>query len=206
MAPTTSIWSVQQDGGAHLGYETAKRGMDVLLSALALLLLSPVLLGVSLAILIFDGRPVLYRQVRIGLNGAPFGMLKFRSMVANADKIGGYQTRSGDPRITRIGGFLRKTSLDELPQLGNVLMGQMSLVGPRPDTPAQEADYDPGDWRERCSVRPGITGLSQVIHKTTNTGKTRTEIDLEYVRTRSIWLDLKILLMTAGFVLRARNE
>ena len=138
-----------------------KRALDFVASLVALLLLSPVLAATALAVMLEGGRPVLFRQVRVGQGGREFGMYKFRSMVTNAAAIGPYHTSADDPRITRVGRFIRRTSLDELPQLFNVLLGDMSLVGPRPDVPAQRALYALADWDLRCSVRPGITGLAQ---------------------------------------------
>jgi lipopolysaccharide/colanic/teichoic acid biosynthesis glycosyltransferase len=175
-----------------------KRAMDLLLSALALLLLSPVLLVTAAAVAIDSGFPVLFRQTRIGLGGRTFGMLKFRSMVRNAAAIGPFNTSANDPRITRVGRFIRRTGLDELPQLLNVLKGDMSLVGPRPDVPVQRALYNDADWALRCSVRPGITGLAQVVLRSEGTEDQRRELDLRYVREHDAWLDLKILAQTAG--------
>jgi lipopolysaccharide/colanic/teichoic acid biosynthesis glycosyltransferase len=175
-----------------------KRAMDLLLSALALLLLSPVLLVTAAAVAIDSGFPVLFRQTRIGLGGRTFGMLKFRSMVRNAAAIGPFNTSANDPRITRVGRFIRRTSLDELPQLLNVLKGDMSLVGPRPDVPVQRALYTDGDWALRCSVRPGITGLAQVVLRSEGTEDQRRELDLRYVREQGLWLDLRILARTVG--------
>ncbi len=175
-----------------------KRAMDILLSALALLLLSPVLLATAAAVAIDSGFPVLFRQVRIGAGGHGFGMLKFRSMVKDAAGIGPFNTAANDPRITRVGRFIRRTSLDELPQLLNVLKGDMSLVGPRPDVPVQRALYNDADWALRCSVRPGITGLAQVVLRSEGTEDQRRELDLRYVREHDLWLDLKILAWTAS--------
>ena len=175
-----------------------KRAMDVVLSALALLLLSPVLLATALAVAVDDGFPVLFRQVRIGRGGRSFGMFKFRSMVKDAARIGPFNTAANDPRITRVGRFIRRTSLDELPQLLNVLRGDMSLVGPRPDVPVQRALYSDADWDLRCSVRPGITGLAQALLRSEGTEDDRRALDLRYVRERSLWLDLKIMAWTLG--------
>jgi lipopolysaccharide/colanic/teichoic acid biosynthesis glycosyltransferase len=141
---------------------------------------------------------VFFRQVRIGRGGRTFGMFKFRSMVRNAAAIGPFNTAAGDPRITRVGRFIRRTSLDELPQLLNVLAGDMSLVGPRPDVPVQRALYNDADWAERCSVRPGITGLAQALLRSEGTEDQRRELDLRYVREQSLWLDLKIMAWTVG--------
>ncbi len=173
-----------------------KRLFDVVGSLIALLLLSPVLLGTALAVAVESGFPVLFRQTRVGRHGRPFGMLKFRSMVKNAASIGPYFTSADDPRITRVGRFIRRTSLDELPQLLNVLKGDMSLVGPRPDVPAQQSLYSEADWAQRCSVRPGITGLAQALYRSESVGDQRLQADLRYVRERSFWLDIRIILMT----------
>ncbi|MDP2264416.1 MAG: sugar transferase [Hydrogenophaga sp.] len=169
-----------------------KRMFDIGISLIALLALAPVLLGTALAVLLDSGSPVLFRQTRVGLNGRPFGMFKFRSMVKNAASIGPYFTAAHDPRITRVGRFIRRTSLDELPQLINVLAGDMSLVGPRPDVPAQKSLYTEADWAQRCSVRPGITGLAQALYRSDSTEAQRLEADLRYTREQSMGLDLKI--------------
>lgn len=169
-----------------------KRLFDIVASLGALVLLSPVLLGTALAVAIESGFPVLFRQTRVGRHGHPFGMYKFRSMVKNAASIGPYFTAANDPRITRVGRFIRRTSLDELPQLINVLTGDMSLVGPRPDVPAQQSLYSEADWAQRCSVRPGITGLAQALYRSDSTEAQRLEADLRYTREASLWLDLKI--------------
>lgn len=175
-----------------------KRLMDVVVSFAALLLLSPVLLAVAIAVMLEDGAPVLFRQVRVGRGGREFGIYKFRSMVKNAAAVGPYHTASDDPRITRIGRFIRRTSLDELPQLLNVLAGDMSLVGPRPDVPAQRTLYTAADWQARCSVRPGITGLAQALLRSAATPQQRLDLDLRYVREHSLGLDLKIIAWTLG--------
>lgn len=170
----------------------SKRLFDITGALAALLLLSPLLLGTALAVALESGFPVLFRQTRLGLHGRTFGMLKFRSMVKNAASIGPYFTSANDPRITRVGRFIRRTSLDELPQLINVLTGDMSLVGPRPDVPAQQSQYIPADWAQRCSVRPGITGLAQALYRSDSTEAQRLEADLRYTREASLWLDIKI--------------
>lgn len=169
-----------------------KRAMDMVLALLALCALSPLLLGAALAIAFETGLPVLFRQTRVGLHGREFGMFKFRSMVKNAASIGPYFTTCNDPRITRVGRFIRRTSIDELPQLINVLNGDMSLVGPRPDVLEQRNLYTAADWAQRCSVRPGITGLAQALYRSESTMAQRLEADLRYTREMSLWLDLKI--------------
>jgi len=175
-----------------------KRLLDIVLSLAALLVLSPLMLGAALAVALESGVPVLFRQTRLGLHGREFGMFKFRSMVKNAAAIGPYFTSGDDPRITRVGRFIRRTSIDELPQILNVLKGDMSLVGPRPDVPAQRKLYSDADWAQRCSVRPGITGLAQALLRSEGTEAQRLEADLRYTREVSLWLDLKIMVWTLG--------
>ena len=179
-----------------------KRSLDIVLSLAALLLLSPLLLLAALAVLLDSGSPVLFRQTRLGLGGREFGMFKFRSMRRDAASVGPYFTQDNDVRITRVGRFIRRTSIDELPQIFNVLKGDMSLVGPRPDVPAQRSLYSAAQWAERCSVRPGITGLAQVVNRSGGTDAERLALDLHYVRSikRSfgILLDAKIMTMTFG--------
>jgi len=173
-----------------------KRMMDIVLSLCALLLLSPLLGAAAIAVALESGRPVLFGQVRLGLWGREFRMYKFRSMVKDAARIGAYHTAANDPRITRVGRFLRRTSIDELPQLINVLRGDMSLVGPRPDVPAQRALYSDADWAARCSVRPGLTGLAQALMRSEATQAERLALDLRYAREHNLWLDLQILRWT----------
>ena len=173
-----------------------KRVVDVILSLLAAVAFSPLLLITVLAIAAESGFPVFFSQTRLGLGGREFGLLKFRSMVKNAAELGPYYTVADDPRITSVGRFIRKTSIDELPQLWNVLMGDMSLVGPRPDVPVQRALYSDADWDLRCSVRPGITGLAQVVLRSQGSFADRLALDLRYTRESSISFDLKILALT----------
>jgi lipopolysaccharide/colanic/teichoic acid biosynthesis glycosyltransferase len=175
-----------------------KRLMDIVLSLVALVLLSPVLVLAALAIILDSGMPVLFRQTRIGIGGREFGMYKFRSMVRDAASVGPWFTQDGDPRITRVGRFLRRSSIDELPQIINVLAGDMSLVGPRPDVPAQRELYSAADWAQRCSVRPGITGLAQAIIRSEGTPQERLALDLRYTREAGVWLDIKIMFWTLG--------
>ena len=173
-----------------------KRLTDIMLSLMALALLAPVLLLAALAVVLDSGLPVLFTQTRVGLGGREFGMFKFRSMVKNAASTGPYFTQANDARITRVGQFIRRTSMDELPQIINVLLGDMSLVGPRPDVPAQQSLYAPQDWAQRCSVRPGITGLAQVKGRSAVSFEQRLALDLDYANNMSWWRDVQIMWWT----------
>lgn len=173
-----------------------KRIIDLIVSGLTLIFLSPLLCAVWVVIRLTSPGPGLYIQQRVGLGGHLFPMLKFRTMVKNADAIGSYQTVANDHRITLVGRFLRKTSIDELPQLINVFRGDMSLVGPRPDTPMQESLYEPWQWQKRLSVRPGLTGLAQASLRSLATHDERLNLDFEYINSHSILFDLKILWLT----------
>lgn len=189
-----------------------KRTLDLALSLVALLILSPVLFGAALAIALESGFPVLFRQTRLGLHGREFGMLKFRSMVKNAASIGPYFTSTSDPRITRVGRFIRRTSIDELPQLWNVLKGEMSVVGPRPHALVHDEQFSSmiEEYANRHQVKPGITGLAQVkgLRGQTSTVdhiKNRVEQDIAYVNSWSLWNDLKIIAKTLVIVLAGKN-
>ncbi len=177
----------------------AKRVFDLVVSAGALVLLSPALLGIALAIALSSGRPILYRQTRMGHDGRVFDMLKFRSMRRDAEATGVGWTRANDPRRTRVGRWLRRFDLDELPQLVNVLRGEMSLVGPRPERPAYIESFRremPG-YMLRHKVRAGMTGWAQVHGWRGDTSiQERLEHDLYYIQKWSFWLDLRILAMT----------
>lgn len=173
-----------------------KRLIDVSLAGLALLVMSPLMLMVALAVYLHDRGPVFFKQVRVGLDGVEFGMYKFRSMTVNAESRGGYSTADGDPRITSVGRFIRRTSLDELPQIVNVFFGDMSIVGPRPDVPAQKSLYTHDEWLLRNSVKPGITGLAQATLRSAATPEQRKALDLSYARAASVLLDFKIIAMT----------
>jgi lipopolysaccharide/colanic/teichoic acid biosynthesis glycosyltransferase len=192
----------------------AKQLVDTILASLALLVLSPVLVAIAAAIAVLDGRPILFRQTRVGLHGRPFVVIKFRTMVPDAEErlaglealneIHGHAFKlTDDPRLTRTGRFLRATSLDELPQLWNVILGQMSLVGPRPPLPREVAGYDL--WhRRRLSMKPGITGLWQVQARREENFDRWVELDLAYIDRWSIWLDLKIMLRTIPAMITGR--
>ncbi len=145
---------------------------------------------------------IFYRQYRIGKDGKLFRIFKFRTMVANADQIGSFSTSVNDKRITPFGAFLRKTSLDELPQIINILMGQMSFIGPRPDVPQQKKLYTEKEFQNRHKVLPGITGLAQCFNRHESTEQQRKKSDIFYVNNVSLWLDIKIAFMTIKTLLK----
>jgi lipopolysaccharide/colanic/teichoic acid biosynthesis glycosyltransferase len=203
----------------------ACRALDIVVSAILLLVLSPVLALLALAIRLDSRGPAVYRQVRIGRHQQPFTVNKFRTMWADAghekhrqfvtrlikgedpgedEGTPGFRKIKRDPRVTRVGHYLRKSSLDELPQLFNVLKGEMSLVGPRPPI-GYEVEHYPAHWFGRFAVKPGITGLWQVSGRSELTLEEMIELDLEYARTRSFWLNLRILVRTIPAVLFARG-
>jgi lipopolysaccharide/colanic/teichoic acid biosynthesis glycosyltransferase len=172
------------------------RAADVVLAGAGLALTSPLLGLAALAIKLEDGGPVLYRQSRVGLEGRDFELLKLRTMVVGAETIGaGFAVDQGDPRITRLGRFLRRTSIDELPQLWNVLRGDMSVIGPRPTLRYQVEQYDERQ-RRRLEVKPGLTGWAQVHGRAALPWAQRIELDVWYVEHRSPRVDLRILLRT----------
>jgi exopolysaccharide biosynthesis polyprenyl glycosylphosphotransferase len=181
-----------------------KRIVDVVVAGLALVVASPLLLAIALVIRLREGPPILFRQVRVGLHGRRFEVLKFRTMTVDAEARYAELVEKSDPRafkladdprITPLGRFLRRTSLDELPQLWNVLKGEMSLVGPRPAPPREVEAYDL--WhRRRLSMKPGITGLWQVTARRSEVFDDRASLDLNYIDRWSLWLDMKILART----------
>jgi lipopolysaccharide/colanic/teichoic acid biosynthesis glycosyltransferase len=179
--------------------------MDVALSVTGLVLGGPILLAAMAAIrLESPGHPI-YRQRRVGRDGEPFDVWKLRTMVHGAEHQGaGMAVNEGDPRITRVGAFLRRTSLDELPNLVNVLRGEMSIVGPRPTIPVQVEQYTERQ-RRRLAVKPGITGWAQVNGRASLPWDERIELDLWYVEHRSLALDLRILARTAKILVRGEG-
>lgn len=198
-------------------YRIVKRCFDVVVSALMLVLLSPVFLMVALLIHHEDHGPALYRHRRIGKGGQPFDCLKFRSMRIDSAEMmirftpeqraefAKYHKLKDDPRITRIGNFLRNSSLDELPQLWNILIGQMSFVGPRPITEVELEQYGPKQREKYESVLPGLTGMWQASGRNNLTFKQRMYYDAYYVDHQSIWLDIKILFKTFSAVLNGEG-
>lgn len=204
-------WLILSDGFRKSRLLLAgKRAVDLLVSSILITLTLPVMLLVAIAILIESGRPVFFRQERIGLGGRTFQILKFRSMRQGSEKGRPRWTEDGDPRITRLGGFIRKFRLDELPQLFNILRGEMSLVGPRPEVPyfcellEKEIPY----FNQRHVVRPGLTGWAQVKYQygaTLEESRTKFEFDLFYIKHLSLLLDLAIIFETAKVVFWGRG-
>jgi exopolysaccharide biosynthesis polyprenyl glycosylphosphotransferase len=193
----------------------AKRLLDMVVAALVLVLLAPILAAIGAAVWLEDRGPVFFRQTRVGLHGRQFQIVKFRSMVRDAEErladleelneIEGHAFKlAGDPRITRTGRFLRRTSLDELPQFLNVLTGEMSIVGPRPPVPNEVRQYQ--RWqRRRLSVKPGITCTWQVSGRSNISFDQWMELDLEYIDHWSLWRDIQICFQTIPAVLTSRG-
>ncbi len=178
-----------------------RRAVDVLVSALVLALSAPVLAAAAVAIRLGSPGPAIYRQRRVGLHGREFDVLKLRTMVDGAEHVGaGLAVNENDPRITRVGALLRRTSLDELPNLANVLRGDMSLIGPRPTLPVQVAQYSERQ-RRRLEIKPGISGWAQVNGRASLPWAQRIELDLYYIEHRSLALDLRIAWRTVAMVL-----
>ncbi len=181
--------------GQGEGHEV-NRAADVVVAGVGLALASPILGLAALATKLESGGPILYRQTRVGRNGEDFEVLKLRSMVVGAESLGaGYAVDRGDTRITRVGRILRRTSIDELPQLWNILRGDMSVIGPRPTLRYQVEQYDERQWR-RLEIRPGLTGWAQVQGRASLPWAERIDLDVWYVDHRSPRVDLEILLRT----------
>lgn len=207
------------------GYQRAKRVLDIVFTLLILLPLLLVMAVVALMIKLDSDGPVFFRQRRIGLNGEVFTLLKFRSMYVNSDQSihrkavehymngqmlnehtqdGSLFKLGNDPRVTRVGRFLRKTSIDELPQFFNVLRGEMSLVGPRPPLDYEVANYSAHDWL-RLSGKPGLTGTWQVYGRSKVTFQKMVEMDIEYLQQQSLWQDLRLIALTPGVMILGRG-
>jgi lipopolysaccharide/colanic/teichoic acid biosynthesis glycosyltransferase len=207
-AITTSQWVKVFTWHAVIGGSLfVKRSLDLFVAAAALLIWSPLILTVIAFIKIEDGGPIFFRQTRVGLRGRHFGMWKFRSMVINADALkdkllaknemqGGVTFKmKDDPRITRIGKWIRKFSVDEVPQLWNVMVGDMSLVGPRPPVPREVREYSIED-RQRLLAKPGLTCFWQVAGRSEIDFAGQVRLDVQYIRSKSVWLDFMLLLKT----------
>jgi lipopolysaccharide/colanic/teichoic acid biosynthesis glycosyltransferase len=182
-----------------------KRIFDILVSLLVFIVFFVPMLIIAILVRIGSPGKAIFKQQRAGRNGKPFTILKFRTMRNDADPYGSSPHSEDDPRLTRLGKFLRETSLDELPQVFNVLGGSMSLVGPRPLYERQAAEWDQTQ-RRRLEVRPGITGYAQAYGRGQLTIEEKIEMDVHYVDNRSFWLDLRIILRTAGNIIRPRGE
>lgn len=198
------------------GYHFVKRTSDIVLSSVGLICLSPLMAVIAYKIKKEDRGPVFYKQVRVGKDGRQFEMYKFRSMVINADQLldqlkarneveGAMFKMRNDPRITRIGHYLREHSLDELPQLVNVLKGNMSLVGPRPPLPSEVAQYTDYD-KQRLYVTPGCTGLWQATERSDVGFKEMVKLDLKYINNASVIYDLWIILKTIAIIFKPNGS
>lgn len=207
--------AAQPKQGMNRAERIVKRLMDIILATIALLLIAPVLIAVALLIKMESRGPVLFKQRRVGQGGKLFHIYKFRSMVVNAEALQStvntttadgktLHKHKDDSRVTRIGKFLRKTSVDELPQLFNILLGDMSIVGPRPELPWLVEQYE--TWqRERFLVPQGLTGWWQVTGRSEKPCHLSTEDDLHYIHHYSLWLDIKIMLMTIPAALKGKG-
>jgi exopolysaccharide biosynthesis polyprenyl glycosylphosphotransferase len=199
-------WLIFSDGFRKNRFlMAAKRTMDIVAALVAITLTSPFMALVAAAILIESGRPILFRQKRVGLNGAHFEIFKFRSMRQDAEKGGPSWATDGDNRITRVGGFIRKYRLDELPQFFNILNGTMSLVGPRPEQPyfCEMLESSIDFFSQRHTVRPGLTGWAQIKYQygsTVEDAKRKLELDLFYIKHLSISLDVAIIFETVKVI------
>ncbi len=214
--PFEGYLTLRQSGRRRFTYEEAlKRLLDIALATLGLVAVIPVLIGIAIAIRLDSPGRAIFIQERVGLHGRHFRFYKFRSMYADAEERlaevldhnetdGPVFKMRNDPRISKVGAFLRRTSLDELPQLINVLKGEMSLVGPRPPLPREVEQYRPGDTI-RLSVKPGLTCLWQISGRSQVGFEQWMEYDREYVRNISFWLDLQILLRTVWVVISGRG-
>ena len=205
-------WDMPRAGSNSLSEIAIKRSLDVVVSGLLIVLFLPLFVAIGCALLLETGSPVFFRQRRGGLNGRPFFIVKFRTMKVLEDGASVSQATKGDARVTRLGGFLRRTSLDELPQLWNVFRGDMSLVGPRPHARAHDLEYSVliPVYPLRHRMKPGITGLAQVggfrgETATVEAMAARVDTDIRYINNWSLWLDLKILARTACIVLFDRS-
>ena len=181
-----------------------RRAIDIVGALLALVLFAPAMAVIAAAIKLDSTGPAVFRQTRVGRGGKPFLFYKFRTMRTDADPYGFSPRDQADPRITRIGRFLRKSSLDELPQLVNVLLGHMTFVGPRPLLPWQYDLWTPHQ-RRRCQVKPGLTGWAQVHGRAALTHEEKIELDIWYVDHAGFWLDTKIIFKTIIQALRGAN-
>lgn len=206
---------VMENERSNVLYEVIKRIIDIVASFTGLIVLFPLMLVVSILIKLESKGEVIFKQKRVGLNGREFDMYKFRSMVVNAEelkeKLAAQNEMSGpmfkmkdDPRVTKVGKFIRKTSLDELPQLWNVLKGDMSLVGPRPSLPKEVAQFE--DWmHRRLEVKPGLTCYWQVSGRNNIDFEDWMKLDIKYVDERNLWIDIKLIFKTVFVLFGDKN-
>ena len=181
-----------------------KRIIDITISLPAVIVLSPVFVIIGAAIKLSGKEPATFKQKRAGKDGKPFVFYKFRTMKTDVDAFGASPKSADDPRLTKVGKFLREYSLDELPQLFNILKGDMSIVGPRPLYISQMAEWNERQ-RKRLLVKPGLTGLAQISGRGALTREEKLELDVKYVETAGIWLDFKVILKTITQVFRGKN-
>lgn len=193
-------------------YRASSRVLDLGLSSLGLALFSPLFLYLAIKIKLEDGGPIFYSQTRLGQGGRTFKIWKFRSMIEGADQLkqelidkneiaGAMFKIKDDPRVTKIGKMMRRRSLDELPQLVNVLRGEMALIGPRPPLPEEARQYSAYDW-QRLLVKPGCSGLWQVECRNDGDFDQMVQLDIKYINQRSLWLDLRLMVKTIGLIFR----
>lgn len=206
---------IQVERQKNILYEVSKRALDVIASFLGLVILSPILLIVAILIKLESKGPAIFSQSRIGLNGKEFKMYKFRSMVQNAEELkeklakenemsGPMFKMKNDPRVTKVGKFIRKTSIDELPQLFNILKGDMTLVGPRPSLPREVEKFE--SWMlKRLEVKPGLTCYWQVSGRNNIDFYEWMKLDLKYVNDMSFWLDIKLIFKTVAVLFGDKN-
>lgn len=181
-----------------------KRILDISISLLVTVILLPVFVVIAVAIKLSSKGPVIFKQERAGIGGKPFVFYKFRTMKVDTEPFGASPKSGEDRRLTRVGRFLREYSLDELPQLLNVLKGDMSIIGPRPLYISQMAEWDERQ-RKRLLVKPGLTGLAQISGRGELTREQKLELDVKYVETKSLWVDMKIILATIGQVFSRKS-
>lgn len=196
-------------------YEICKRTIDIIGAGLGLILLSPIIAIVACAVKVTSKGPIFFSQKRVGKNGELFEMYKFRSMVVNAEELkeklqhqnemsGPMFKMKDDPRVTKVGKFIRKTSIDELPQLWNILKGDMSLVGPRPSLPKEVAQFD--EWMyKRLEVKPGLTCYWQVSGRNNIDFEDWMKLDIRYVEEKNLWIDIKLIFKTVGVLFGDKN-
>lgn len=190
-------------------YDTIKRLIDIILSIIMIIVFMPLMLIVSIMIKIDSEGTIIFKQLRVGKNGEAFNIFKFRTMIVNAEKMGtGLDSYENDNRVTKIGRFLRNSSIDELPQLFNILIGDMSFIGPRPPVtyhPYRYEDYPPSAKR-RFEVKPGVTGWAQINGRNELSWDEKFKYDLFYIENKSLWFDFKIFILTVFKVLKMEGS